>query len=76
MDALRTGFKITTKGIVGAGAGYTGYQYYSTTHIFLTKAHAELPSGLKAAVGNTVLHEEKGRREVDDLSKWHDNTGC
>lgn len=51
MSALKTGVRIATIGAVGAGAAYTGYRYYNTTHIFFNTAHAEsLPSDSKAAL--------------------------
>jgi len=49
MAAFKTGFKVATLGVVGAGAAYTGYHYYNTTSVYFT-AHAEsLPSDSKAA---------------------------
>jgi len=50
MAALRTSFRAATVGAVGAVTAYSGYQYYTTTHVFFTKAHAELPSDSKAAL--------------------------
>jgi len=76
MEAVRTGVKAVTRGAVGAGAGYTGYQYYSTTHFFFNRAHAETPAGSKSTDSSSASPKKDDKRDDDHLRKWHDNSGC
>lgn len=76
MEVVRTGVKAVTRGAVGIVACYTGYQYYSTTHVFFNRAHAEVPAGSKAADSSSAPSKQDNKEDDDHLRKWHDNSGC